>query len=189
MLDTAITFLADEVNVFFQKRTGTGTYKVAPGGLANDTGTWAFAEGNIRLALVNVEEERIMRSQLPERVYVNGQHIVLQPELKLNLTVMFAARFNKYEDTLRYLSHIMTFFQAHPTFTPDEYPGLDPRIAKLNVELLSLSSEQLNQMWAYIGTKYLPSVAYRVRMVRLQDVEPMGIGQPITQIHAELHDK
>jgi hypothetical protein len=189
MIDTALAFLAEEANVFFQKRAGAATYKITAGGLANDNGTWAFTEGNIRMALVNVEEERVMRSQVPERIYVDGRHVTMQPDIKINLTVVFAARFNMYGDALHFLSQVITFFQSHPSFTPDEYPGMDPQIEKLTVEMLSLGPEQLNQMWAYIGTKYLPSVAYRVRMVRLQDTEPMGIGQPITNISAALHDK
>jgi hypothetical protein len=90
---------------------------------------------------------------------------------------------------LRYLSHVITFFQAHPSFTPDIFPGLDPRIEKLAVEMLPYGPEQLNQMWAYIGAKYLPSVVYRVRMILLQDSEPQGIGKPIATIETTLRDK
>ena len=84
--------------------------------------------------------------------------MVLPAELKLNLSVMFAVRHAKYDHTLRYLSHILRFFQAHPTFTPAEYPALDPGIGKLNVDLISHSADQLNQLWTYLGTKYLPAL-------------------------------
>lgn len=189
MLDIAIKFLADEINTYLKKRalSGTGLGELVAGQIVDDAGKWATAADNIGMTLVNVEEDRIMRAHLPEYAYVSGSHVVLQPDLKLNLTVLFHARpsgADKYGQSLRFLSNLLTFFQAHPAFTPDEYPGLDPRIDKLVVEMLALSMEQLNQLWAYLGSKYLPSVAYRVRLVVLQDVEPMGIGQPITHIES-----
>lgn len=194
MLDIAIRFLADEVNTFLKKRalSATGIGEVVMGQIVDDAGKWATAADNIGMMLMNVEEDRIMRSQMPDYAYVNGSHVVLQPDLKLNLSVMFHTRPStpdKYAQSLRFLSNLMTFFQAHPVFTPDEYPGLDPRIDKLAVEMQSLTSEALNQIWTYLGSKYLPSVVYKVRMVVLQDLEPASIGAPITDIDMALHDK
>jgi hypothetical protein len=189
MVDSAVKFLASELTLYLKRRTASDLVKVVPGGLADDSGKWAVAEGSVGLALVNVEEERVLRAQVPDRFLVNGSHVVVQPELQLNLHLIFAARHNSYEHALRYLSYILMFFQAHPSFTPGEYPALDANIAKLNMELLNYGPEQLNQVWAYIGTKYLPSVVYRARMVVLQDVEPQGIGQPITTIDTVMHDK
>jgi uncharacterized protein DUF4255 len=189
MLDSAVRFLAGEVNLYLKRRTASELVKVVPGGLADDSGKWAVAEGSIGLALVNVEEERVLRAQIPDRVLLNGSHVVLQPALKLNLHLVFAARHGNYEHALRYLSYLLTFFQAHPSFTPDEYPALDAGIEKLNLELLSYGPEQLNQLWAYIGTKYLPSVVYRARLVALQDAEPLRLEQPIIALETVLHDK
>ncbi|GAA5167702.1 DUF4255 domain-containing protein [Viridibacterium curvum] len=194
MLDQAIRFLADTTNTHLRNRglTSTNVGEVIVGQLVDDAGKWAIAPDNIGLTLINIEEDRVMRSQLPDYAYVGGSQVLLQPELKLNLTVLFHARpsaNDKYTQSLRFLSNLLTFFQAHPVFTPDEYPALDPRIDKLLVEMLALSTEQLNQIWAYLGSKYLPSVAYRVRMVVLQDVEPLAIGKPITDIETALGNK
>jgi len=190
MLDTALKFLADEVNVHLQKRTGSNLGKATLCSMADDTGKWTVPKDGIGVSLVNIEEERVLRAQVPERVYVNGHHVALQPELKLNLHVLFSAYFPaNYDHALRYISHVLTFFQAHPSFTSDEYPGLGPHIEKLSLEMLGYGPEQLNQMWAYLGARYLPSVVYRIRMVVLQDVEPYGIGTPITAIETALHDK
>ncbi len=189
MLDSAVKFLADEVNLYLKRQTASDLIKVVPKGLAADDGKWAVDEGSIGLALVNVEEERVMRAQVPERVFLNGNHVVLEPQLKLNLQLVFAARHSTYGHALRYLSYVLKFFQAHPSFTPDEFPALDRDIEKLNVELVSYGPEQLNQLWAYIGTKYLPSAVYRVRMVVLQDTEPRGIGKPITELETVPREK
>jgi hypothetical protein len=44
-------------------------------------------------------------------------------------------------------------------------------------------------MWACLGAKHLPSVVYRLRMVVLQDVEPLATGAPITVIDTQLVGK
>ena len=131
MIDTAVKFLSDEVNTYLKKRARNSANfgAVIPGHIVDDTGKWVIAADNIGLTLINIEEERILQTQLPDRLYVNGSYIDVPPELKLN------------------------------------------------------------QIWAYMGSKYLPSVAYRVRMVVLQDIEPQDIAKPITTITANLHDK
>lgn len=193
MIDTAIKFLSDEVNTYLKKRalSGANFGTVITGQIVDDTGKWTIAADNIGLTLINIEEERLLQAQLPERVYINGNHIVMPPELKLNLTLLFHIRYTNgnYEQSLRYLSNVLTFFQAHPSFTADAYPALDQRIEKLTVEMLSLGTEQLNQIWTYLGSKYLPSVAYRVRMVVLQEDEAQQVAKPITSISAALHEK
>lgn len=183
MVDSAVAFLALELNAYL-KRLAADVVQVVPGGIAQEDGKWAGDNNTIRLAVVNVEEERTLRSPVPERVLVNGVHVVMPAELKLNLQVVFAVKHSMYDHTLRYLSHILRFFQSHSAFSPADYPALDPSIGKLTVELLSYGPEQLNQLWAYIGAKYLPSAVYRVRMLVLRDTEPMGVGRPITEIDA-----
>jgi len=134
--------------------------------------------------VVNVEEERALKSQLPQPVYSNGQQVVLEPEIKLNVYLLFAANFKQYDQGLRGLSQVFAFFQARSVFTPERYPGLDPRIARLGVDLISLTFEQLNSLWTFVGAKQLPSAVYRARLLVLQDGEPSAIRPPITTIGA-----
>ena len=186
MLDAAIYFLSTELNMYLT-RLSLEVVKAEPGNIANDNGTWAVPENTIGLAVVNVEEERTLRTQAPERVLVNGSQVVRPADLKLNLTVVFAVRHAKYDHALRYLSYVLRFFQGHPTFTPSEYPALDPSIGKLSVELLSYGPDQLSQLWTYLGAKYLPSVIYRVRMLVLRETDPSGVDVPIAEIDAEVN--
>lgn len=193
MIDTAVKFLSDQVNTYLAKQSLSGANfgTVIPGQIVDDTGKWTTPADNVGLTLINIEEERVLQAQLPERVYVNGNHIVVPPELKLNLTLLFHTRYSNgnYEQSLRYLSSVMTFFQAHPSFTADAYPALDPRIEKLTMEMVSYSAEQLGQLWTYLGSKYLPSATYRLRMIILQDDEVQAVAKPITTVTALLHDK
>jgi hypothetical protein len=189
VIDTALTFIASEVNVHLVKRTGSELGAVELGPLVDDRGNWIVPQDTMRLTLFQIEEERALREQVPERTMVGGREIWLPPPLKLNLILLFAGRFQQYDQALRTLSHILTFFQARPVFTTADNPGLPPGIERLAVDLVNYGPEQLNQMWACLGAKQLPSVVYRLRMVVLQDVEPIGTGLPITTIATTVHGR
>jgi len=187
MLDVALKFVTSELNGYLLSRTGADFGAAQLRRLVDDTGKCVLDIDHLGLAIVNLEEERTFKPQLPETTYLAGQNVVLEPKLLLHLHVLVVANFTNYEEALRYLSRVLTFFQAHPTFTPDQYPGLDPRIEKLVVELQTLSYEQLNQMWAFVGGKQLPSAVYRIKLVALQDTTPLAIEPPIMRITTLVH--
>ena len=187
MLDIALQFLKNELNSFIKLRTGSSTDIINLCQVVDETGKYAIKSETIGIALINIEEERVIKAQLSDYSSVNGQHLKREPELKLNLYVMIAANFTHYDVSLKYLSFALTYFQSHRFFSASEYPSLDPQIARLIVELQSLGYEQLNQIWAYIGGKQLPSVIYKIRLVAIQDQIFTAIPPPLTTISANLH--
>ena len=186
MLHLAADFLTRELNSWLVQRTGGSFGSAVLTRIATEQGKWAIPDDQIGVALVNVEEERTLRSQVPQASHVDGRHVLREPEIKLNLQLLFAAQFKSYDQGLKQLSYVLTFFQGHPVFTRARYPALDPHIEKLGVDLMSLGFEQLNQLWAFIGAKQLPAAVYRVRLVALQDDEPASVRPPITAIGANL---
>ncbi|MEO7999753.1 MAG: DUF4255 domain-containing protein [Gemmatimonadaceae bacterium] len=189
MIDVALDFLGRQLKPYLDTHTGFDDVHVAPSRLVDNAGKMALADETVGLTLINVEEERVFKDQVPSQKFVNGQHVVLAPELRLNLMVLISANYAQYNEALKCLSLVFTYFQTNLFFTVERYPTLEPRIGKLTVELQSLTFEQLNQVWAFLGAKYLPSVVYRVRMVTLQDVAPMAIGAPITSISTTLGNR
>ena len=189
VIDAALTFIAAQVNAHLLKRTGAELGAVAIGPIVDDRGNWTVPQDTTRLTLFQIDEERTLREQLPERTLVGGREVLLPPPLKLNLVVLFAGRFQQYDQALRTLSHILAFFQARPVFTPTDSPALPAGLERVAMDLVSYGPEQLNQMWACLGAKHLPSVVYRLRMVVLQDLEPAGTGAPITTIATTLQGR
>ena len=77
-----------------------------------------FRLGAVSLLMVNIEEENILHA--PDRymrMSPNGTAQKVQPEIRLNLYVLFVARFKQYEEGLRYLSLIIQYFQSHRVLT------------------------------------------------------------------------
>ena len=190
MIDLALKFLSDEANGYMSRRLGLELGKLDVGPIVDvATGALAMASDTTRLTLFQIEEERVLREQLPLRQVVAGREVTLPPPIKINLIVVVAGRFQHYAEGLGRLACLLTFFQSHPLFTPAEHPAMPAGIERLSVELLNWGPDQLNQLWTCLGTKHLPCMVYRVRMLWLQDSEPQGTGAPVSGIDTRVHGR
>lgn len=92
---------------------------------------------------------------------------VINPPLYVNLHLSFMANFveKNYPDGLAALSRIMDFFQQNPLFTHDNAQSLAPSIDRLSIEFESLGPVDVNYIMGMLGTNYLPSVFYKLRML------------------------
>jgi hypothetical protein len=105
----------------------------------------------------------------------------------LNLYVLFTANFtggvppnNGYVQALRRLSLVLEFFQGKNVFTPaNSSVTLPPELAdlsnpdiaglKLNLELYTLTFEQINHLWGSLGGRQMPFVMYKVRLIAITE--------------------
>lgn len=143
-------------------------------------GTLSIPDNSLGLTLVNIEEERVVKSQNAVSIAGDGRVSIVNPEIKLNLFILISANFTNYDTGLQFLSAVVKCFQSKNVFTPDNTPFLDPSIQKLIVELFSLDFEKQNHLWGSLGAKYLPSVLYRVRLVAIQEGIKQAEQAPIT---------
>jgi hypothetical protein len=175
MLDLTLKFLADEVNQYLTLQPdvviGDMSLVMAAASRIFDADTNNL-DGSLTnkgiISLVNVEEDRIGRQQEAFTKTISGVTYA-NPPVKLNLYVLFVMNLKSHEQALRWLSCIIRFFQFQPVFTPLSHPALNPAITQLNVEMVSLSFEQSNQLWSTLGGKYLPSVLYKIRQVTVDE--------------------
>ena len=103
MIDSALSFIADEANAHLLKRSGSGLGAVSLGPIADDRGLWTVPQDTVRLNLFQIDEERTTREQVPERTLIGGREVSLPPALRLNLVLLFAGRFQQYDQALRTL--------------------------------------------------------------------------------------
>lgn len=171
MIDKALSFLTDEINAYLEFNVGSeysDTVKLS-GIVGQDGSSVKDTDNSLVLCLVNVEEERHLKSQLPTVEKINGQTAKINPEIKLNLYLLFTANFNNYKESLKFLSHIVSFFQINHVFTPANSPALDSNVQKLIADMHTISFEQQNNLWGAIGAKYMPSVLYKVRLITIKE--------------------
>jgi hypothetical protein len=179
MINTALDFLTKEINSYLELQNGVQGEKIFLTNVADAGGDWAIKKDSLGLSLINIEEERVFKEQRTAYLNEAGHTEHMNPEIKLNLYVLVSANFTddggstqQYKEGLKQLSYVISLFQGKNVFTSENSPlmfSMDPSLKKLIVELYSYSFEQQYNFWSVIGAKYLPSVLYRVRLLKFQD--------------------
>lgn len=173
MINESLQFIADELNKYLVLKMGPANEppRLILGNVSRLFDGEVAATGLVNrviLSLVNVEEDRVAKQQENfVRTDVSARY--KNPQLYLNLYILFSANRTGYPDALQHLSYILQFFQFQHVFTPITHPDLDPRIQKLIVDLCTLNFEQVNHLWSTLGGKYIPSVLYKVRQITIDE--------------------
>ena len=129
-----------------------------------------FKLGTVSVIMINLEQENALRPpDLYTRTLPDGTAQKVQPEIRLNLYVLFAAHYQQYDDSLRNLSAIIQYFQNHRVFSHHDAPTLSENIEQLVVELVTLSFSEQNEVWGSLRLPYHPSILYKVKMVVFHD--------------------
>ncbi|MBE0638615.1 MAG: DUF4255 domain-containing protein [Bacteroidales bacterium] len=182
MIDQTLIFLRDQINSFLMETIQSE--KVVLGHLVNMNGQTNVSE--IGLTLINIEQESSLKNTNPYRRISDDEISKVHPPIYLNLYVLISAYFGdteeNYKEALKNLSRVIRFFQAKPLFNHQNSAGLDPEIEKVLVELVSLTFEQQNNLWASLGGKYLPSVIYKLRLVEIVRDVMISTGPPIEDV-------
>lgn len=92
---------------------------------------------------------------------------VVSPPLYIDVHLMFMANFTEknYGDGLSALSRLIGYFQQTPSYDQSNAPTLAPGLDKLTLEFENLSPVDVNYVMSMLGTPYLPSAFYKLRMI------------------------
>ena len=139
-----------------------------------------FKAGAVSILLVRIEEDTTMHP--PDgyvRVTAKGEHQRIAPEIRLNLYVLFVARFpDDYGRALEQLSTVIRYFQNHRVFNRENSQDLGEDISLLVMELLTPTFAEQNEIWSALRVAYQPSALYKVKMVVFQDAKGQPLAQP-----------
>lgn len=170
MIDDVLRLLRDQLNTALHDAAGTASggaedLVVLPDGEKLGDAV-SFRLGAVSLLLLNLQEEHVLRAADPfvQRA-PDGTHLRVPPEIRLNLFVLCVAHFSAYTDSWKQLAQIVTFFQRHRVLNPANTPNLNPEIAQLVVELVTLSFAEQNEIWGSLRTVARPSLLYRIRLL------------------------
>lgn len=132
------------------------------------------------LSLLRIEEETSIKPQTVYR-YQDGKTAgkVTNPDICLNLFVLVSAFTKDYGTGLQLISDVIYWINTidhsvTEVSTPSDsndtsYKGKVPSVNELSIELQSLNMEQTNSLWQTIGTKIVPAVVYKIRMLRIAE--------------------
>ncbi len=167
MIASAVTHIASQLNEFLKRGMDSNEDVAVVSNILEQDGTIA-AHINNRLVvfLVNVEKDGS-----PQRPPNGARGAIFRagtyPPVYLNLYVMIAAHFagGNYAESLKFLSHAVSFFQASPVLDHSNTPEMDARIDRMVLDIENLSIQDLSNLWGVLSGHYLPSVLYKVRMM------------------------
>ncbi|UFH33166.1 DUF4255 domain-containing protein [Chryseobacterium sp. C-71] len=175
-------FLSKLVTAVNAEITGIPIVELANIATLNDGDEFLSSKSSIILSIVNIEEDKVMKNQTLYKNYIPSGNTVEKyknPTQNLILSLLFAS-YNidqsKYTEGIDKLEAVIRYFQNNRVFywqAPDllEYIPESGFYDKLIFDMVSLKTDQLNQMWSYLGAKYMPSVLYQVQMVSIQAEE------------------
>ena len=175
MIHIALSVLKEKLNEYF-KIAGSLDGEIVQFIDSNSNDPVSFTNDKVTPFLINVSEDRKFRN--PDQfsgTVRDGLRTQMNPEIRIELLVLFVSKFGDYNQALNFLSNVVKFFQANRVFTPKNSPALSgENIEKLIVELISLPLEEQNQVWHSLSTSYLPSVLYRIRLLSFIDEQSVA---------------
>lgn len=176
----------------------TGFLNVVNIATLSDGDEFLEQKSSITLSIVNIQEDRTLKNQsiYQKKTEDNTIDKYAHPAKCLIFSILFAS-YNidqsKYLLGLERLQTVINFFQQNNSFfyktagtnineviTFLDYAQKSDTekedYSKITFMSVSLNIDQTNQMWSYLGSKYMPSVLYEMRILPIQNstIETIG---------------
>jgi len=130
-------------------------------------------ENKVVITLLNVEEESTLKNRSrynKVQISENPTQFDMKmesPPAYLNLYVMIAAHRATYVNALANISKVIEVFQTNNVLEyldPDDEREND---FKFRIELHTVPFEQLSYIWGLLGGKVMPSVLYKISVIKI----------------------
>ncbi|MGA8853379.1 MAG: DUF4255 domain-containing protein [Christiangramia sp.] len=200
MIGIALKLLRDELSNYIVQNKGPADPIVADDIILHNIAAMDSEAQDLNnklvLSLVNTEEESSLKN-ISNITKAASSINYTEPPVFLNLYILVSSTLGQdlqdaYEFALHRLSLVIQFFQAKRNFTVKNSPftsiSSDLNISqeikdelRLNVELYTLTFEQINHLWGSLGGKQVPFAMYKVRVVRIHENTSI-IAPPIEEI-------
>lgn len=153
ILNTYASGLEEYLSAFYCRPEGL----VTVGPIGNSTNE---RPNKLMVCLLNVERETSGGITATVQKSTDG-YVRLQPPLLLNLNVMLAAVYDErqYGESLSVLSDTLRFIQSTPKFRVEN--------SDYTIEIVTLSTQDMNNVWTLMGGQYYPSVVCKIRRLTI----------------------
>jgi len=185
MINDVLAKIKDKLNDYFKVITASDTNQVAfLDGTKMDP--LLFQPNSVVPVLINIEEEKIIRqANRYEGVIRNGIKTELSPSIGINMLVLFVSSFSDYDQSLKFLSLVIAYFQKFPVLDHYNTPALPDSVDKIIIELITLPLAQQNELWNSLKTTYRPSVLYKIGVLVYRDTTSVEIAKEIVDIEVK----
>jgi hypothetical protein len=180
MIDKALECIQRDLNAQLGGRD-TQLPHVTLGHLVAPDGAAGHDSGGVVMLLTAIDEERNVgnTNQMELR---NGTLIRSNERAFVNLHVMFAATQSTYTAALASLGAVVGYLKGKSVFDARNTAKFPSELGQLTLTMEKLDYAGLSNLWSYIGTSYVPSANYTVRMVSLGHSQARAMVPPIEQV-------
>lgn len=183
MIGKIAEHVAQELNAYFSLLSSSTEEHVTVGSLFDLTGGHSSdIQNKLLVTLTNVEQDKTYHSLNIHKKTQNGNSQIIKPEIKVNLYFLFIANFTNYNESLKNISRVISFFQHRNSFDISTNKAFPNNTAHISFELCSQSFEQQNHVWGMLGGKYIPSVMYKAGILDIQDERVEAEVMPVTEV-------
>ena len=176
MIDKSLFFLKNTINQHLINQYGLDEDILVLNHLVDSDGSVPHKNQNkIVLTLINLEHESNTQFNSSERTLLSSSIVNIEPEVRFNIDLLFTANFDDYQESLKFLSSTIAFFQAHSSMDQTEYPNIPVGLESLRFNIVNSSYSETHNLWSAMGAKYQPSIIYRAKSIAIKKEQTVSI--------------
>lgn len=188
MIGDVIEIVAMELSIFLSIQLGgqVASNRVIPTNIMSPDGKLdTDADNAILLSVADVRQSTAVPSMGSIQVSTT---IGLETRKEVSLLavdqyLLFSCYFpDSYKTALNNMYHMLRFFTLRPVFNHVNTPSLLTGVEQLSFELQAQDFQQKSHMWGMIGSKYIPSLLYKMKLFSFYKEQPEQIHPPIQHL-------
>ena len=181
MINQSLQFTNKLLGQFLKNRFGLDEEKIVLNYLVDVNGSFPKMNQNkVVLSLINVEKETNQPFYVKNRQLESGNYSSFNPVERYNLDILISSNFDDYTESLKFLDAIIYFFQINNYLDASTSSSIPEGLSKLEFEYEKISYHQMHSLWTAMGAKYQPSIIYKMKLVKVQANETIGIIPAVT---------
>lgn len=181
MIQSALVFIKNKLDQYLTRHFDLHESIAVLNHLVNQDGSFPEKNKNkMLITLINLDYETHKQFQSASQRLSDNGFAKMNPSVQFNIDMLCTASFDDYEESLKFLSATIAFFQSHNTFNIKTTPDIPQGIKTLTFEIENTSYFETHNLWSAMGAKYQPSIIYKVRQVSIQTAEPTAFVNSVT---------
>ncbi|CAG9295006.1 DUF4255 domain-containing protein [Celerinatantimonas diazotrophica] len=187
MIDQAMIIVREGLRQFLRLKLNLDqvTEKVVLTSIINQQGEMTIPNNALGITLYRVVEDRVSETEY-RTSFQDSSSSNKRPPVILSLEFIITANFTEYTEGLKYLSAAIAFFQSQNYFDQTSNPLMPKEMAPFSVALLTQDTSEHNHTWSLFGSRYMPSVIYRLRSVPIQEDSITSIDDIVEQVDIQV---
>ena len=165
MLSQALTFLTKTLNQKLRESFTITEDIVIMNNLINQDGTQTMGNQNkVILSIVDVDLDKKFRNEVSFKKQ-DAEKVLYNNALNYTVTIILSSNIADYLESLKYLDASMAYFRETTVFNNNTFTEFPTNIKQITIEINSLNLRDKESIWAIIGTKYQPSIIYKMQLI------------------------